>query len=78
MRPVYPAIDGRPFLRRGARGGEEDDPEAVAFLELDEPQARAFGKQFVDGSRLQTGVHNLPDDNVVVYGYPLEQSTARC
>jgi hypothetical protein len=59
-----------PILRRGARGGRLQDPEDVAFLELAPEHARSLGKNFVDASRLMPGISHLPEDNVLVYGYP--------
>lgn len=47
--------------------------EDVAFLELAPEHAGALEKEFVDAARLQVGISGLPDDNVLVYGYPSEK-----
>lgn len=62
-----------PLIGRGSRGGGDDDPYDVAWLEVAPSAVADLKKEFVPLERLSVGINHAPDDWVFFVGYPTAQ-----
>ena len=67
---VHGSVGPLPIINRGVRGGNENDVDDIAWLEVSKDTAARTGKTFIPLSHLHIGLAHDPDLWTLMYGFP--------